>query len=100
MGIESEFRYEMTPNLYLLGSLGVDYDLINKDNSVRASYAGMGGMMFDTNGIENDRWGYKAGIGILSESDNGFKLDIRYDLQGEGNDFINHVISAKASWKF
>jgi outer membrane autotransporter protein len=100
MGVESEFRYEMGPSLYLLGSLGVDYDLINKDNSVRASYAGMGGTMFDTNGIENDRWGYKAGIGILSESDSGFKLDIRYDLQGEGNDFINHVISAKASWKF
>jgi len=99
-GLESDFRYELSQSISLLASAGVEYNLIDEDNTVNASYSSIGGTTFNTNGIDNDRFGYRLGIGLLKESDSGFNVDIRYDFQAVGDDFMNHVFSAKLNWKF
>ena len=56
--------------------------------------------MFATKGTENDALIYKAGVGVAKRLNKATYLDFKYDLDGRGSDFLNHVVSAKFNYKF
>ncbi len=99
IGFESDFNYDMNKDTKLVSNLSLSYDLSNKAQTVNSNFIG-GGATFSTEGIKNDPLIYKAGIGVATRLNKATYLDFKYDLDGRGSDFLNHVISTKFNYKF
>lgn len=84
----------------MFGNVNVGYDVRDDDNIVSSAYQGASGLSFNTSGIDNGRWSYDAGFGYESGIDDASGVSLSYNLQGEGSGFINHVVSAKYTYKF
>ncbi|QKF73071.1 autotransporter domain-containing protein [Aliarcobacter faecis] len=100
LGLGTLAHYKISDNQKLIGNLNVGYDLQDKNQMVTSSYQGNVGTSFDTNGIDNGRWSYEAGIGYELDINKTNNINISYDYQGQGTDFSNNVISAKYVLKF
>ncbi|WP_164071291.1 autotransporter outer membrane beta-barrel domain-containing protein, partial [Aliarcobacter cryaerophilus] len=100
VGLGTLAHYKITDNQKLIGSVNVGYDLQNKKQIVTSAYQGNVGTSFDTNGIDNGRWSYEAGIGYELDINKTNNINISYDYQGQGSKFRNNVISAKYVLKF
>lgn len=50
----------------------------NDNNIVTSSFAGAPGVSFDTNGIDNGRWQYQAGLGYDLNLDNKNNMNFSY----------------------
>ncbi|MCT7485572.1 autotransporter domain-containing protein [Aliarcobacter cryaerophilus] len=100
VGLGTLAHYKITDNQKLIGSVNVGYDLQNKKQIVTSAYQGNIGTSFDTNGIDNGRWSYEAGIGYELDINKTNNINISYDYQGQGSKFSNNVISAKYVLKF
>ena len=61
---------------------------------------GASGVSFETQGIDNGRWSYEAGIGYEKDISATSAINVAYDYQGQGTDFSNNIISAKYVLKF
>lgn len=92
--------YQMNKASRIFGNVNVGYDVRNDDNIVSSAYQGASGLSFNTSGIDNGRWSYDAGFGYESGIDDASGVSLSYNLQGEGSGFINHVVSAKYTYKF
>ena len=55
---------------------------------------------FDTNGIDNGRWQYQAGLGYDLNLDNKNNMNFSYKYQGEGSKYNNNVVSLDYIYKF
>ena len=99
IGIESDFNYDINSNTKLVSNLALSYDFSNKAQTVNSRFTG-GGATFITEGIKNAPLIYNVGIGIATKLSKVTYLDFKYDLDGRGSDFLNHVISAKFNYKF
>ncbi|MCT7492882.1 autotransporter family protein [Aliarcobacter cryaerophilus] len=100
VGLGTLAHYKITDNQKLIGSVNVGYDLQNKKQIVTSAYQGNVGTSFDTNGIDNGRWSYEAGIGYELDINKTNNINISYDYQAQGSKFSNNVISAKYVLKF
>lgn len=100
VGIEENLKYAFDSDTDFIGNIALGYDFGNTKQSVSASYAGASGTIFDTKGIDNGHWSYKAGVGVAQILQENLSLDLKYDLEGKGIDFKNHTVSAKINWKF
>ncbi|UYF43895.1 autotransporter outer membrane beta-barrel domain-containing protein [Aliarcobacter cryaerophilus] len=100
VGLGTLAHYKITDNQKLIGSVNVGYDLQNKKQIVTSAYQGNIGTSFDTDGIDNGRWSYEAGIGYELDINKTNNINISYDYQGQGSKFSNNVISAKYVLKF
>ncbi|DAB38334.1 MAG: hypothetical protein A2023_04500 [Sulfuricurvum sp. GWF2_44_89] len=100
VGIEENLKYAFDSDTDFIGNIALGYDFGNTNQSVSASYAGASGTIFDTKGIDNGHWSYKAGVGVAQILQENLSLDLKYDLEGKGVDFKNHTVSAKMNWKF
>lgn len=100
LGIEENLQYVLEKGTNLIGNVGLGYDFGNTNQSVSASYAGASGSVFDTKGIDNGHWSYKAGAGVSQTLQENLSIDLKYDLEGKGIDFKNHTVSAKMNYKF
>lgn len=92
--------YQIDKASRIFGNVNVGYDVRNDDNIVSSAYQGASGLSFNTSGIDNGRWSYDAGFGYESGIDDASGVSLSYNLQGEGSGFINHVVSAKYTYKF
>ncbi len=99
LGIESDFYYEIDSCTKLISNLALSYDFNNEAQTVNSSFQG-GGVAFSTRGIENEALIYKAGIGLAKKLKQNLYLDMKYDLDGRGSEYFNHVVSAKFNYKF
>jgi outer membrane autotransporter protein len=100
VGLGTIATYKLNSTDKLIGSLNVGYDLKDDNNSISSSYQGASGVSFETQGIDNGRWSYDAGIGYEKSIDNKNSVSVNYNLQGEGTDYINNVVSANYVLKF
>ena len=98
--VGTDFEYKVTNNSKLTALVGVGYDLKDDDNTVTSSFAGASGVSFDTNGIDNGRWNYVAGVGYDVDINNSNNLNLQYNYQGEGSKYSNNVISLNYKYKF
>ncbi|RBQ29061.1 autotransporter family protein [Aliarcobacter vitoriensis] len=96
----ADFEYKITSDSKLTATIGAGYDFKNDDNIVTSSFAGASGVSFDTNGIDNGRWQYQAGIGYDVNLNNQNNLNFSYKYQGEGSKYNNNVVSLDYIYKF
>jgi outer membrane autotransporter protein len=100
VGLGTIATYKLNASDKLIGSLNVGYDLKDDQNMVNSSYQGASGVSFETQGIDNGRWSYDAGVGYEKSIDNKNSVSINYNFQGEGSDYTNNVVSANYVLKF
>ncbi|MFY4805535.1 autotransporter domain-containing protein [Aliarcobacter butzleri] len=100
VGLGTLAHYKLTDSSKLVTSLNVGYDLQNKEQTVTSAFQGASGVKFGTDGIDNGRWSYEAGIGYELDINKTNNINISYDYQAQGSDFSNNVISAKYVLKF
>ncbi len=98
-GVLTKLEYKIDDNTHFMSNIALTYDFNNDASSVNASYQG-GGAIFNTAGIKNSALSYELGLGIARKINKNMVIDVKYDLYGKGNDFINHAILAKLKWNF
>lgn len=100
LGIGTIAKYKVGETSNLVANINIGYNLIDDDETVTSSFQGAQGVKFDTDGIDNGRWNYEAGIGCETNINSTNSLNFMYNYQAQGSDFNNHVLSAKYILKF
>ena len=97
---QGDFTYSLTKNMELMASLGLGYDLIDDDVTVNSSFEGASSLVFSTDGVDTSPVVYTAGVGMAQKLTDDLNVDLKYDMEGRGSDYTNHMVSAKINWKF
>jgi outer membrane autotransporter protein len=97
--IGTSMTYSMNKKVDLLSRASVNYDFVNKVNSVTSSYQG-GGDSFATEGLKNSPFGYELGLGCITNIKDELNFEINYDFNGKGKDYKNHALAATFTWNF
>lgn len=100
LGIGTLAHYKLDENSKIIGNVKVDYDAKGDNASVTSAFQGASGVTFETDGIDNGRWSYDAGVGYEREVKEGHNFNVTYNYQGKGSDYSNNVISAKYTYTF
>ena len=100
VGLGTLAHYKLDKESKIVGNVNVGYDLHDKNQTVTSAYEGASGVSFETQGIDNGRWSYEAGIGYEKDISATSAINVAYDYQGQGTDFSNNIISAKYVLKF
>ncbi len=100
VGLGTLAHYKLTDDSKIVGNVNVGYDLHDKNQTITSAYEGASGVNFGTDGIDNGRWSYEAGIGYEMDINKTNNINVSYDYQGQGKDFSNNVVSAKYVLKF
>ncbi|WP_181403680.1 autotransporter family protein [Aliarcobacter cryaerophilus] len=100
VGLGTIAHYKLTDDSKIVGNVNVGYDFEGKNQTVTSAFQGAAGVKFDTNGIDNGRWSYQAGIGYELDINKTNSINVSYDYQGQGSDFSNNTVSAKYVLKF
>ncbi len=100
VGLGTLAHYKLTDDSKIVGNVNIGYDLHGKNQTVTSSFEGAAGFKFNTDGIDNGKWSYQAGIGYEKELNKTNSLNISYDYQAQGTDFSNNTVSAKYLLKF
>lgn len=100
LGLGTMIDYKIDNVSKVVGNVNVDYDLQDKQNSVTSSFEGASGVTFDTNTIDNGRWGYSVGVGYERDIDENNSFNVSFDYEGQGSDYRNSTVSAKYVYKF
>lgn len=100
LGLAGNMKYKINDRTKFISNVALDYDFNNDAQSVNAYYQGTPGVVFNTSGIKNNALSYGLGLGISRELKKNLVLNIKYNLNGRGSDFINHSIQAKFRWRF
>ena len=99
LGLNGKMNYQLNSSTRVSVNAGVAYDVINKNVSVLAAYAGASETSFTTYGIDQSPWQARGGLGLVHQTTNGTEINVRYDAEYRSG-FLNHSASAKASWAF
>lgn len=100
LGIGTLAHYKLNDYSKLIANINVGYDFHDRQTNVVSSYQGASSVTFNTNGIDNGRWNYDLGVGYEFDMNDFSNLNLSYNMQGQGTDFINNTISAKYVYKF
>lgn len=100
MGLGSDFVYKLNDTLNILSNISAVYDVKQANGASTSSYAGDTSLSFVTNGIDNSRWTYGAGVGIESHVNEQFKFRIHYDYLGRDSEYDNNTIFIKLNYEF
>jgi outer membrane autotransporter protein len=100
VGLGTMGYYKLDNDSRLIGNLHLNYDFKNQQQTTTASYQGASGVTFDTDGIDNGRWSYEAGIGYERDINENSNINFSYSYQAKGTAFSNNTISAKYVLKF
>jgi hypothetical protein len=98
LSVGSYFENKIDEKSKFITDLRAGYDFQHDDNTVSAAYT----LLQDyttSNGIDNGGLVYKAGFAYEVDQDD-IIFNIGYDLNGQGSDYQNHMLSAKALYKF
>jgi outer membrane autotransporter protein len=99
LAVDGKLTHELSEGTTLTANLGVGYDLLSKQASVTATFAGAPGVAFTTQGIDPSPWLVRGGLGIVSKTRSGMEITARYDAEHR-SDFLNQTASVKLRWAF
>ncbi|MDX1809799.1 MAG: autotransporter domain-containing protein [Sulfurospirillaceae bacterium] len=100
LGVLTDLKYKIDKNTKFFTHIGLMYDFNSDAQTINASFQDSPDIPFTTLGIKNSAFGYEVGFGISKQLKKSLVLDVKYNLSGRGNDYINHAVSAKFKWKF
>jgi outer membrane autotransporter protein len=96
-GLEGGLSWGLPKDVNITARVALGYDIINDDASVTAIFQGAG-TAFTTQGVDNSPVVFGAGVGISKKLTQRLSLDASYDLEGQGSDFLSHMVSCKLNW--
>jgi uncharacterized protein with beta-barrel porin domain len=100
VGLGTIISYKLNISDKVIGNLNLGYDLINNQNSIVSSYQGANGVDFETQGINNGKKSYDAGIGYEKIIDSDKRVNTSFNQQGKGEDYKNNAININYIQKF
>lgn len=100
VGLGTLVHYKLNSESKIIGNINIGYDLKDDEQTIISSYQGASGLKFATDGIDNGRWSYEAGVAYERKLNKTNNVNISYAYQGQGKDFTNNVVSAKYVWEF
>ena len=99
IGLDGKLAHELNAQSSLIASLGVGYDTLNQRSSITAAFAGAPGAAFRSEGIKQEPWLVRGGIGTIYKAAGGLEITGRYDAEYR-EDFLNQTASVKLNWAF
>ena len=100
VGIGALAHYKLDDVSKIVANVNVGYDMMNDDHAITSAYAVAPTLKFITNGIDNGRWNYGAGIGYETQLSKESVINLMYNYEAQGSSFDNHSISARVQYKF
>lgn len=99
LSLDGKLSKDIADNASVYINGGVDYDLINDDSTITATFAGAPTASFRTDGIRQKPWGGHVGLGVVGAvTDN---LTVTAGLSAEFKEgYDNKTASAKFNWQF
>lgn len=99
LAIDGKVTHQYSSGTTATANLGVGYDVLNKQASVTAVFAGAPTAAFTTNGLDPSPWMLRGGLGFVSNTQSGMEISARYDAEYR-KDFLNQTASVKLRWAF
>lgn len=99
LAVDGKVARETSAGTTLTANLGVGYDVLNKQASITAAFAGAPGAAFTTQGLDSSPWVLRGGLGVVKTIQSGMELTVRYDAEYR-QDFFNQSVSVKMRWAF
>ncbi len=99
IGLDGKLVHQFNAQSSLLANLGVGYDTLNERSSVTAAFAGAPGAAFRTEGLKQEPWLVRGGIGAVFKTAGGLEITGRYDAEYR-EDFLSQTASVKLDWAF
>ncbi len=98
-GLEGGLSFTPATGVDIKARVFAGYDVMDEDASVTSRFQGAG-PSFTIEGMEPSPLVYTAGVGLVKTFCDRFSMAANYDLEGRGDDFMNHMVSCKFTWKF
>ncbi len=98
-GLEGGLSFTPAKGVDIQARVFAGYDVMDEDASVTSRFQGAG-PSFTIEGLAPSPLVYTAGVGIVKAFSDRFSMAANYDLEGRGDDFMNHMVSCKVTWKF
>lgn len=99
LSMDGKLSHELKPDMIVSANFGVGYDALNSQSSITASFAGEPGSGFTTEGLEPSPWLQRAGLSLVSNTENGMEISLHYDAEHRES-FLNQTASLKLSKAF
>jgi uncharacterized protein with beta-barrel porin domain len=99
VGGDARLLHALTPATSLQGHFGVGYDLLARQNTVTAAFAGDPGAAFTTPGPQPAPWVEHAGVELQREAADGVQLSAGIEAEHRSG-FNNRGASVKLRWLF
>jgi outer membrane autotransporter protein len=99
LAVDGKLTHELSEGTTLTANLGVGYDVLSKQASITAAFAGAPGVAFTTQGLDPSPWLVRGGLGIVSKTKSGMEITARYDVEHRSH-FLNQTASVKLRWAF
>lgn len=99
LAVDGKVTHQIDAGTTLTANLGIGYDVLSKQSSVTAAFAGAPGAAFTTQGLDPSPWLVRGGLGIVKTLQSGMELTARYDVEYRQG-FLNQTASVKARWTF
>ncbi len=100
VGIGTLAHYKIDDVSKVVANVNVGYDLLNDENAITSAYSVAPTVKFTTNGIDNGRWSYEAGVGYERQLSKESTINLMYNYEAQGSAFDSHSISARVQYKF
>ncbi len=100
VGVGALAHYKLDDVSKIVANVNLGYDLIDDSNSITSAYSVAPTVKFTTNGIDNGRWVYKAGIGYERLITKESVISLMYNYEAQGSSYDNHAVSARLQYKF
>ncbi len=99
LSVDGTLSHEFKPDMVVSANLGLGYDALNSQSSITASFAGEPGTGFTTDGLDPSPWLQRAGLGLVTNTENGMEISLRYDAEHRES-FLNQTASLKLRMEF
>ncbi|WP_040262495.1 autotransporter family protein [Pseudomonas massiliensis] len=84
-GFDTRLEHQIAPGTRVRANLGIGYDLINADGSLRAAFAGAAEQTFTVTPERASPWLMRGGVGVASTFTNGSELSLNWDAQNRSD---------------
>lgn len=96
----ADVSYKFDNRSKIVANVGAGYNFRDTTATVTSAFDGASSVKFSSDGIDNGRWRYEAGLGYDARINEASNINVSYNYQAQGSDFTNNVLSAKYEHKF